>query len=188
MRISFRLIGRMAFAAGLVALCTNAASAPQEKIDFGSLKAVKTVNPVYPEAVKEEGIAGEVVIWAGIDRQGNVRHPSVFRPLHPALDQAALEAVSQWKFEPVFHAGEPIAFLTYISVVFDPGDPGPEKGLPAESPLPVGVRSVLGVAAEYGMRLNSAARFYTCRERIEGSVKTVGEGSAASIGTMLGEG
>jgi len=138
--------------------------------------------------LKEEWIAVEVAFWAGIDIEGNVRRPVVIRHLHPVLEALALEAVKQWKYEPLVYGGERVQFLTYISVIFDPGEPGP---LPESSPgqiLSDELKSILDRCAEYALRLDAAAGFFVCRERIGGTAKNIMERSTALIASFLQEG
>jgi len=173
----------------LMSLGGASTSSPQaKKIEIGPLKPLKAVVPEYPESLKDDGIAGVVVIWAGIDREGNVRHPAVFRHLHPVLDKLALDAVSKWKFEPFFFGGESISFLTYISVLFEPGEPSAEKEPYPESPLSDELRSILGRCAEYCLKLEEVARFFICREKIDGSAKNIVERTNGLVSTGLSNG
>lgn len=55
--------------------------------------------PVYPPIARANGIAGTVVLDATIDRSGRVVDPLI-RQSVPMLDQAAVDAVRQWRFEP----------------------------------------------------------------------------------------
>jgi len=57
------------------------------------------VAPLYPAAARLARIEGDVVLEALIDLQGNVVNLAVVRSV-PLLDQAALEAVRQWRYEP----------------------------------------------------------------------------------------
>jgi protein TonB len=177
-----------ALAAFLVVLPMGSANSLENKIEVPPLKPIKSVIPVYPEALKEEGIAGEVAIWAGIDVEGNVRRPVVIRHLHPELDALALKAVQQWKFEPFVHRGEAVQFLTYISVLFEPGEPAAVEDPSPERPMSDTLRRILDRCAEYALKLNAAARFYVCRERIAGAVKNIAEQSYASIASFPHEG
>ncbi len=91
------------------------------------LKPIKTVYPVYPEHLKKEGIAGEVILHAVINRKGEVEFRNtnpfrIVRKLHPELDHLALEAVRQWTYEPVIVNGRAANVTIYISVRFDPGE------------------------------------------------------------------
>lgn len=67
---------------------------------------IKRVVPPYPDQVLAEGIEGDVVIRALINKKGNLTQLRVEESLHPLLDQAALDAVSQWKYNPLMtHEG-----------------------------------------------------------------------------------
>ena len=56
------------------------------------------VDAVYPEAVKQKRPSGTVVLRAFIDRDGNVTRAIVVESVED-LDQAAMDAVLQWKYE-----------------------------------------------------------------------------------------
>jgi protein TonB len=106
-------------AMGLILLGQRAHGIPQTKqLEVKSLKPVKKVIPLYPDNLKEEGVAGETAIMASIDRIGNVKTAFVFRSLHPELGKLALEAVRQWKFEPYILGKKPIRVYTFLSVIF----------------------------------------------------------------------
>jgi TonB family protein len=55
--------------------------------------------PIYPPIARLNGIAGTVVLDATIDGLGRVVDP-IIRQSVPMLDQAAVDAVRQWRFEP----------------------------------------------------------------------------------------
>ena len=55
--------------------------------------------PIYPPIARLHGVAGTVVLDATIDGSGRVVHPLI-RQSVPMLDQAAVDAVRQWRFEP----------------------------------------------------------------------------------------
>jgi TonB family protein len=55
--------------------------------------------PVHPPIARANGIAGTVVVDATVDSSGRVVDPLV-RQSVPMLDQAAVDAVRQWRFEP----------------------------------------------------------------------------------------
>ena len=78
----------------------------------------RQVQPYYPEAAKERGIQGAVVIAATIDDQGEVREPYAVHSAGPLLDEAAFKAVRQWRYQPLILDGKPVAVQTTISVVF----------------------------------------------------------------------
>jgi TonB family protein len=75
------------------------------------------VRPVYPPEAEAGGVQGVVIIDARIDVDGCVRNAEVVRSV-PELDQAAIDAVTQWEFSPTVLNGKPIAVLLTITVRF----------------------------------------------------------------------
>ncbi|HLE71897.1 MAG TPA: TonB family protein [Vicinamibacteria bacterium] len=57
------------------------------------------VAPLYPEAAKNARVQGTVVLELTVDRAGEVVGVRVLRSI-PLLDQAAIDAVREWKYEP----------------------------------------------------------------------------------------
>ena len=78
---------------------------------------IKEVAPVYPAIARSAGVQGEVVIEATIDEEGNVADARVVKSV-PLLDQAALEAVQQWRYQPSLLNGVPTAVVTTVTVKF----------------------------------------------------------------------
>ncbi len=75
--------------------------------------------PSYPEGIdKEERQQGTVVIQATIDRQGKVSDQLVTKSLDKAYDQAAMEAISQWRFEPATLDGQAVPVFYNLTVNF----------------------------------------------------------------------
>lgn len=62
-------------------------------------KKLRGVEPVYPPDAIKKGIQGKVVIEATIDGSGKVIKAEVVDGV-PELDQAALDAVKQWVYQP----------------------------------------------------------------------------------------
>ncbi len=75
------------------------------------------VNPEYPLLAHQAGIQGEVIISAVIDNHGNVIDMKVVSG-PPLLYQAAMKALGQWKFQPTYLNGEPVAIKWNASVHF----------------------------------------------------------------------
>lgn len=64
-------------------------------------KAVKTVEPTYPPAEEKAGHGGRVVVKVRVLKDGTPGDVAVHTSSgYPALDEAAVAAVSQWSFEP----------------------------------------------------------------------------------------
>jgi TonB family protein len=80
---------------------------------------VYTTDPVYPEDARKARLEGQVVIKTVIDEQGKVQEPAVEKSSgHPNLDQAALDAVSNWKFKPATLEGKPVAVHYRMTINF----------------------------------------------------------------------
>jgi TonB family protein len=75
------------------------------------------VKPVYPADARTAGISGVVIIEAVIDEKGDIRDARVLRSI-PLLDQAALDAVRQWRFTPTLLNGAPVPVISTFSVNF----------------------------------------------------------------------
>jgi TonB family protein len=78
---------------------------------------VKMVPPIYPPGARAAGVSGVVVVEVNIGVDGKVREATVLRSV-PLLDQAALDAVRQWEYEPSSLYGVPIPVIATATVVF----------------------------------------------------------------------
>jgi periplasmic protein TonB len=79
-------------------------------------KVVK-VAPIYPQVAREARREGVVILEAVIDASGNVTSVRVLKG-DPLLDQAALDAVQQWKFTPARLNDEAIPLVMTVTVQF----------------------------------------------------------------------
>jgi len=88
--------------------------------DVATPKLIKMVNPVYPEIARTAQIEGSVVLSATIDTQGRVVAVKVLRSI-PLLDQAAVDAVKQWVYEPMKVKGQakPVVFTVTVAFKLD---------------------------------------------------------------------
>jgi TonB family protein len=77
----------------------------------------RDVKPVYPPLARQAGVNGVVVIEVLIDSAGNVAEAHILRSI-PLLDQAALDAVRQWRFMPTMVDGQPRPLLMTTTVNF----------------------------------------------------------------------
>jgi TonB family protein len=59
----------------------------------------RQVEPAYPQAARDARVQGTVVLELTVDREGNVTDVRVVESI-PLLDQAAIDAVREWKYEP----------------------------------------------------------------------------------------
>jgi len=75
------------------------------------------VNPEYPEDAQAAGISGVVLLQIVIGEDGSVIDAQVIRSI-PELDQAALDAVYQWQYEPTLLNGEPVELEMTVTINF----------------------------------------------------------------------
>lgn len=81
----------------------------------GSL--IRRAEPVYPAIARAARIQGPVVLYAIISKDGTIENLRLISG-RPMLVQAALAAVSQWRYKPYILNGEAIEVETQITVNF----------------------------------------------------------------------
>ena len=80
-------------------------------------KLIRRVEPEYPELAKRARVQAVVLLQVMVDEQGNVSDVTVIRG-HPLLNQAAVDAVKQWKYSPTLLNGEPVPVVATVTVNF----------------------------------------------------------------------
>jgi protein TonB len=80
-------------------------------------KRVRYVEPVYPEIARQARVEGVVIIEATTDPFGRVVSWNVLKSI-PLLDEAAVEAVRQWQYEPMVINGRPRGVTFTVTVIF----------------------------------------------------------------------
>jgi periplasmic protein TonB len=80
-------------------------------------RPIKITKPQYPQEAFVKKIEGTVEVEILIDASGNVTRARVVRSI-PALDQAALQTVYQWRFSPAIKNGHPVATIASAPVMF----------------------------------------------------------------------
>jgi TonB family protein len=78
---------------------------------------IHDVPPVYPPAAREAGVQGLVILEATIDPTGEVGNVEVLRSV-PELEEAAIAAVEQWRYEPTLVDGAPVSVLMTVTINF----------------------------------------------------------------------
>ncbi len=76
-------------------------------------------DPRYPEEARQARIQGVVVLQTVIDAAGDVRDVRVVKGLPSGLTEAAVEAVSRWRFFPATLHGEPVAVRYIVTITFN---------------------------------------------------------------------
>lgn len=74
--------------------------------------------PEYTQEARDQRVQGVTILQVVIDRQGNVRSPEVLKGLPYGLSEAAVDAVSKWKFEPATKDGEPVEVFYNLTINF----------------------------------------------------------------------
>jgi len=89
------------------------------RLHSGMQAPVKTIHvaPLYPMMARQARIEGVVILEAVLDDQGRVESVRVLRSI-PTLDQAAVDAVRQWRFTPAPLNGQPVPVVMTVTVNF----------------------------------------------------------------------
>ncbi len=74
--------------------------------------------PIYPFAMRANGMKGEVIVDFIVDLEGRVRNAYVVRSLNPSFDDPAIEAVRRWKFEPGRIGERPVNTHMQVPIIF----------------------------------------------------------------------
>ena len=79
---------------------------------------VHHVPPVYPRLAQDAKVEGLVILEAIIAVDGRVQDVKILRS-KPLLDQAAIDAVRQWRFTPTLLNGVPVPVIMTVTVKFE---------------------------------------------------------------------
>ena len=98
-----------------------------EEFEKGAVRCVGTIKPprlikkvdvVYPEKARQARVEGIVILGTRTDTQGLVSKVMVYRSKTPLLDEAAINAVKQWVYEPLIVQGKPKEAVFTTTVTF----------------------------------------------------------------------
>lgn len=78
--------------------------------------------PQYPFEMRRAGINGEVVVEFIVDTNGDVRNAFAVRSSQRDFEQAAVQAVSKWKFRPGRKGGRAVNTRMQVPIVFTLND------------------------------------------------------------------
>jgi periplasmic protein TonB len=79
---------------------------------------IRRVQPQYPQMAKIARVQGAVVLAAIIGKDGTIQNLHVVSTASPLLNQAAIDAVRQWRYKPYILNGEPVEVDTTVTVNF----------------------------------------------------------------------
>jgi periplasmic protein TonB len=80
--------------------------------------AISAPDPDYTEEARRAKKQGTCVLWLIVDSAGHPRDIRVMRGLGFGLDEKALQAVKQWKFQPALKDGRPVDVQISVQVEF----------------------------------------------------------------------
>jgi protein TonB len=86
----------------------------------GDLKApalIHRVEPDYPGVAVSAKVSGMVILEAIVNESGVVTDVTVLRSI-PLLDQAAIKAVKQWRYQPLMLNSHPTPFIVVVTLTF----------------------------------------------------------------------
>jgi TonB family protein len=89
------------------------------------------VDPIYPAIALQAKVRGVVIAEVRIGTDGSVEDAKVLRSI-PLLDEAALDAVRQWRFTPTLLNGQAVPVMMTVTVNFTPQSAG---GQPSPAPI-----------------------------------------------------
>ena len=82
-------------------------------------KAVSQDSPVYPRALKDDGLTGQAEIEFVVSAEGKVLFPRIISATQEDFGWAAAIAVAQWRFQPPTKNGQKVDVRMTVPVLFD---------------------------------------------------------------------
>jgi TonB family protein len=73
--------------------------------------------PVMPDAARQAGVTGVVILEIVVAPDGSVQDAKILRSI-PLLNQAAIDTVRQWRYEPTLLNGAPVPVVLTVTVNF----------------------------------------------------------------------
>jgi TonB family protein len=91
---------------------------PKVHVKVTDLKIASKVQPVYPPQAKKDHVRGTVILSAIIGKDGVVENLKVTKSVRDDMDQSAIDAVRQWRYEPYLLNGDPIEVQTDVRIIY----------------------------------------------------------------------
>ena len=98
----------------------------------GDVKPPKVVydpDPQYSEAARRAHYQGTVVLWLVVEPNGMPDRIRVQRSIGIGLDEAAIDSVKTWRFQPATRNGQPVRVMIDVEVNFRLDGGGPKFSL-----------------------------------------------------------
>ena len=90
----------------------------QQSAELSGPVPLQKVDPKYPPTLISERVAGEVILYAVIRRDGSVDSIQLVRGIDEQLDANAINALRQWKFRAGAKQGIPIELEAIVHIPF----------------------------------------------------------------------
>lgn len=84
----------------------------------GGGRLIKRVDPSYPESERHRRVQGTVAIYAVIGADGGLHDLRVVSGVSPDLNKASLDAIQQWRYEPLVCQDTPVEDETVIQISY----------------------------------------------------------------------
>ena len=98
----------------------TAQSAGPEMVPVSSLTRINYVAPKYPRSARRRNVTGSVDVSFVVGHSGIVSDVLVTNSTPGSVfNQAAIDAVSQWRFEPTIENGQPVEKRTAVRLAFN---------------------------------------------------------------------
>lgn len=81
-------------------------------------RVIYAPDPEFSEEARKAKYQGTVVLWTVVGPDGRVHDIRIQRSLGMGLDERAIEAIRQWRFEPGRRDGIPVAVMVNVEVNF----------------------------------------------------------------------
>src|SRR5271165_750812 len=81
-------------------------------------KATYAPDPAYPDEARRAKYQAQVVLWLVVDTEGSPQRIRVQQAAGMGLDEKAIDAVQQWRFEPATRNGQPVPVMINVEVNF----------------------------------------------------------------------
>ena len=81
-------------------------------------KLIHSVDPEYSKEARKAKFSGTVEVRLVVDEDGNPTHVQVVKGVGMGLDEEAVKAVSQYKFQPATKDGKPVKVEVHVDVNF----------------------------------------------------------------------
>jgi len=89
--------------------------------NVAAAKLLNRVQPMYPPLARQIRISGLVRLHVILSREGEVREIQVVSG-HPLLQQSAIDAVKQWRYQPTSLNSVPVEVDTAVDIIFSLSD------------------------------------------------------------------